>query len=64
MARAYFRGANRKWSLEQKRAAVARMEGTTHGLLAAELGVDKRQLYAWRGPTAAVGPEGEAGGQP
>jgi transposase-like protein len=24
------------------------MESTTHGLLAAELGVDKRMLYAWR----------------
>jgi len=24
------------------------MEGTRHGLLAAELGIDKRQLYSWR----------------
>jgi len=47
MARVYFR-VNRKWSVEQKRAAVARMESETHGLLAAELGIDKSQLYAWR----------------
>jgi len=34
----------RTWSLEEKRAAVAR----THTLLAAELGIHKRVLYAWR----------------
>jgi transposase-like protein len=38
----------RAWSLEEKRAAVARMESMTHGLLAAELGVEKRVLYNWR----------------
>jgi transposase-like protein len=38
----------RVWSLEEKRAAVARMENITHGLLAAELGVEKRVLYNWR----------------
>ena len=38
----------RVWSLEDKRAAVDRMSICTHGLLAAELGISKRQLYAWR----------------
>ena len=38
----------RTWSLEEKRAAVARMDTCTHTLLAAELGIHKRVLYAWR----------------
>jgi transposase-like protein len=38
----------RKWSLEEKRSAVARMGGETHCVLASELGITKRQLYAWR----------------
>jgi len=38
----------REWSLEEKRSAVAQMESITHGLLAAELGVEKRLLYNWR----------------
>ena len=35
-------------SLEEKRAAVVRMESVTHGILAAELGVERRVLYSWR----------------
>jgi predicted RNase H-like nuclease (RuvC/YqgF family) len=38
----------RVWSLEAKRAAVDRMGCCTHGQLAAELGISKRQLYSWR----------------
>jgi transposase-like protein len=38
----------RVWSLEEKRAAVDRMGACTHGQLAAELGISKRQLYSWR----------------
>ena len=38
----------RSWSLEEKRAAVSRMGSITHGVLAAELGISRRQLYAWR----------------
>ncbi len=38
----------RAWSLEEKRAVVDRMSGCTHGLLAAEVGISRRQLYAWR----------------
>ena len=38
----------RTWSLAEKRAAVARMDSCTHTLLAAELGIHKRVLYAWR----------------
>jgi transposase-like protein len=38
----------RKWSLEEKRSAVARMESVTHGALAAELGVERSVLYHWR----------------
>jgi Transposase len=48
MGRVYFRKAYRAWSLEEKRAAVFRMKDTRHGVIAAELGVEKRQLYAWR----------------
>jgi transposase-like protein len=38
----------RRWSLEQKREAVARMTSCRHEQLAEELGVHRRQLYAWR----------------
>jgi len=38
----------RVWSLLEKRAAVDRMASVKHGELAAELGISKRQLYAWR----------------
>ncbi|MES2391391.1 MAG: transposase [Acidobacteriota bacterium] len=38
----------RKWSMEEKRAAVARMDSITHHLLASELGIEKRILYKWR----------------
>ncbi len=38
----------RVWSLLEKRAAVDRMSVERHGGLAAELGISKRQLYAWR----------------
>lgn len=48
MARVYLKRAYQRWSLEQKRAAVSRMEVETHGSLAAELGIDKRMLYLWR----------------
>ena len=48
MGRRFFKRAYRAWSVEQKRAAVARMADTGHGVIAAELGIEKRQLYAWR----------------
>ncbi len=38
----------RRWSMEEKRLAVSRMEAETHGVLAAELGIAKRALYLWR----------------
>ncbi|MES2391927.1 MAG: transposase [Acidobacteriota bacterium] len=38
----------RKWSVEEKRSAVARMDTITHHVLAAELGIEKRVLYKWR----------------
>ena len=38
----------REWSLEEKRAAVMRMESIKHAVIASELGIDKRVLYAWR----------------
>ena len=38
----------RRWSMEQKRAAVARMETITHHALATELGIAHRVLYQWR----------------
>jgi len=40
--------ANRRWTVEQKRAAVERMASCGHDKLAAELKVGRRQLYAWR----------------
>jgi len=43
MARKY-----RVWSLLEKRAAVDRMVCEKHAAVAAELGISKRQLYAWR----------------
>ena len=39
---------NRRWSWEEKRRIVGRMEEEGHQDLADELGVDRRQLYAWR----------------
>lgn len=39
---------NRRWSLEEKQRIVGRMESCHHQDLADELGVDRRQLYAWR----------------
>lgn len=39
---------NRRWSLEQKQEAVARMTSCRHEQLAKELGIQRRQLYAWR----------------
>jgi transposase-like protein len=38
----------RVWSLSEKRSAVYRMGREKHSELAAELGISKRQLYAWR----------------
>jgi transposase-like protein len=40
--------ANRRWSLEEKQRAVERMRSCGHEQLAKELGVHRRQLYAWR----------------
>jgi transposase-like protein len=48
MTRAYKKRSYRVWSVEEKRSAVARMDGMTHVVLAAGLGIEKRQLYAWR----------------
>jgi transposase-like protein len=42
------RRQNRRWSLEEKRRVVQRMESCRHQDLADELEVDRRQLYAWR----------------
>lgn len=39
---------HRSWTVEQKRAAVERMKTCGHDKLAAELKVQRRQLYAWR----------------
>jgi transposase-like protein len=39
---------HRNWTVEQKRAAVERMKTCGHDKLAAELKVQRRQLYAWR----------------
>ncbi len=39
---------NRRWSLEEKRRAVGRMKSCGHDQLAEELGIRRRQLYAWR----------------
>lgn len=38
----------RRWTIEQKRAAVERMSYCGHDKLAAEIGIPKRQLYSWR----------------
>lgn len=40
--------ANRRWSWEEKQRAVERMKSCGHEKLAKELGIDRRQLYAWR----------------
>lgn len=39
---------NRRWTEAEKRSAVERMKSCGHDKLAAELGVRRRQLYAWR----------------
>jgi transposase-like protein len=39
---------NRRWTLSEKRAAVERMKSCGHDKLAAELQIQRRQLYAWR----------------
>ena len=39
---------NRHWSEEEKRRIVERMKSSRHQDVADELGVDRRQLYAWR----------------
>ena len=38
----------RVWTLEEKRAAVARMLSCRHAQLAREMGISKRLLYSWR----------------
>jgi transposase-like protein len=38
----------RHWTVPEKRAAVDQMEVCGHGKIAAELGISKRLLYAWR----------------
>jgi transposase-like protein len=38
----------RVWTLEEKRAAVDRMQSCRHAKLAADLGISKRLLYSWR----------------
>lgn len=42
------RRAYRVWTLEEKRAAVARMQSCRHAQLAKEMGISKRLLYSWR----------------
>lgn len=42
------RRQNRRWSWEEKRRIVSRMESERHQSLADELGMDRRQLYDWR----------------
>lgn len=39
---------NRRWSFADKQRAVERMKSCHHEELAEELGIHKRQLYAWR----------------
>ncbi len=39
---------HRSWTIEEKRRAVERMKSCGHDKLAAEYGVGRRQLYAWR----------------
>jgi transposase-like protein len=39
---------NRRWTLAEKRAAVERMKSCGHDKLAAEMQIQRRQLYAWR----------------
>ena len=38
----------RRWSMEEKRAAVARMETIKHSVIASEFGIAHRVLYQWR----------------
>ncbi|HLW55242.1 MAG TPA: transposase [Candidatus Angelobacter sp.] len=49
--------ANRRWSAEEKRRIVERMQSCRHQDLADELGVDRRQLYAWRTQVRRAGQE-------
>lgn len=44
----YQKRTYRKWSIEEKRAAVARLGVCTAGALAAELGVARSLLKTWR----------------
>jgi transposase-like protein len=39
---------NRRWTESEKRSAVERMKICGHDKLASELGIQRRQLYAWR----------------
>lgn len=39
---------NRRWTESEKRSAVERMKVCGHDKLAGELGIGRRQLYAWR----------------
>ena len=48
---------NRRRSLQEKQQAVERMRSTRHRQLAKELGVEKRQLYAWRKQLQRLGKE-------
>ena len=45
---------NRRWTIEQKRAAVERMKSCGHVQLAKELGIQRKQLYEWRMQLARV----------
>jgi transposase-like protein len=45
---ARMRRTYRVWTLEEKRAAVARMQSCRHAQLAGEMGISKRLLYSWR----------------
>jgi hypothetical protein len=39
---------NRRWTESEKRSAVERMKVCGHDKLACELGIQRRQQYAWR----------------
>lgn len=54
---------HRTWTVEQKRAAVERMKSCGHDKLAAELGVRRRQLYAWRAQLKRLAAAGGEGGE-
>jgi len=44
----------RRWSMEQKRAAVSRMEGETATAIAGEHGISARELRYWRDQVLAL----------